>query len=445
VAFPTSCAAQTEAEETLGAQQLKSQYGSVRVRGKIDELQRVAADAVKIAAEIIAEKFTSATILEMAQMELPTKADIAKRIKEIEKHAGGELKALGKKAEEAAQQAAQAPQGHGEAPDPQQAAQQFQQAQQAILSKYAPMLAEAEAQIPIEDVMKLLRDDRARSFAFEIESDSTILTDELQEKAARNEFVAAFTNASQGLMALAAMGEPGAKLAGELMKFQLAPYRAGRQLDTAIDAFIEAAPEMAKAAAGQNGEGEALAEANNKLAEAEMVKARAAMAAVEAKAALDKAEMQRRFAEMQMKGQIEADKHQREAEKLGQAMRDMEGRESLLQAQVDNLTAKTAEILHGIGLDERKQQVSEYQAVNDAHQQEMDAALPSEGGQVDGETPAAPERSHAQAIMEGLGMLGQMMETQGQALERVGNLIAAPTELVRDPSGRPVGARKVLQ
>src|SRR3546814_15782707 len=45
----------TEAQETLGAQQPKSQYGSVRVREKSAELQRVAADAVKIAAEIIAE------------------------------------------------------------------------------------------------------------------------------------------------------------------------------------------------------------------------------------------------------------------------------------------------------------------------------------------------------------------------------------------------------
>src|SRR5690606_34557057 len=32
----------TEAEETLGAQQLKSQYGSVRIRAKVQELQRIA-------------------------------------------------------------------------------------------------------------------------------------------------------------------------------------------------------------------------------------------------------------------------------------------------------------------------------------------------------------------------------------------------------------------
>src|SRR3546814_20204032 len=61
----------TEAQETLGAQQLKSQYGSVRVREKSAELQRVAADAVKIAAEIIAENFSKENVLDMSQMDVP--------------------------------------------------------------------------------------------------------------------------------------------------------------------------------------------------------------------------------------------------------------------------------------------------------------------------------------------------------------------------------------
>src|SRR3546814_829702 len=65
----------TEAQETLGAQQLKSQFGSVRVREKSAELQRVAADAVKIAAEIIAENFSKETMLDMCQMDIPPKAD----------------------------------------------------------------------------------------------------------------------------------------------------------------------------------------------------------------------------------------------------------------------------------------------------------------------------------------------------------------------------------
>src|SRR3546814_11618050 len=80
-----------------------SQYGSVRVREKSAELQRVAADAVKIAAEIIAENFSKETVLDMSQMDVPTKADITRRIKEIEKAAKEELEGLKARAQEAMQ------------------------------------------------------------------------------------------------------------------------------------------------------------------------------------------------------------------------------------------------------------------------------------------------------------------------------------------------------
>jgi hypothetical protein len=86
---------ETEADETLGAQQLKSQYGSVRVREKIDELQRLARDVTQIAAEIMAEEFSKETLLDMSQMEIPTKAEIEKKVKQIENDAKDELKEFG--------------------------------------------------------------------------------------------------------------------------------------------------------------------------------------------------------------------------------------------------------------------------------------------------------------------------------------------------------------
>lgn len=372
----------TDADETLGAQQLKSQYGSVRVRDKSAELQRVAADCVKIAAEIIADKFSQDDILEMSLLEIPTKAEIAKRVKEIEKAATEELEGLGKKAQEAA---AKAQQG-GQQVDPGQAQQQFQQAQQQVLAKYAPMLAEAEQQVPVEDVMKLLRDDRARTFTFEIESSSTILIDELQEKQSRNEFMTVLTESISGLASIIAMGEPAVKLWGEATKFQLAPYRAGRQLEGAIDEFIDAAPQMAQAmsaANGQSGEGEELAKANQTLADAEMVKARAATASVEAKAALDKAEMQRKLMEMQQKAQESEFKAQAEAEKLRQALSAEQTKTALIEAQVNKLTAETAAILNKIGLDVRQQELSEYQASTQAQVQQADQQMRAEESATD--------------------------------------------------------------
>lgn len=363
----------TEAEETLGAQRLKSQYGSVRVRCKIDEMQRVAADAVKIAAEIVSEKFTSETLLEMAQMTLPTRKEIEAKIKEVNKAAEQELKALAEKAGQAAAQAQDV--------DPAQAGQEMQAAQQQVLVKFAPLLAEAEQQVPVEDVMKLLRDDRARSFAFEIETDSTIMTDEMQEKQARGEFLTAFSTASQSLMGLAAMGEQGGQLAGEMLKFALAPFRAGRQLDSAINAFIEAAPRMAMQGQGDDG----LAEANAKLAEAEMTKAKAAVAGVEAKAALDKAEMQRKMLEMQQKaGEMQA-KFAAEAEKLRQSAEQSSVKLAEADAKINHLTAQTAEILNRIGLDTRKQDLAEYQAAEQSQQRQVDTAMAVEGQQTDRE------------------------------------------------------------
>lgn len=370
----------TDADETLGAQELKSQYGSVRVREKSTELQRVAADVVKIAAEIIAEKFPQADLLAMSQMDIPTKAQIAKRVEKIEKGAKADLKALEKEAAKAAQQPQQ-----GEQPDPEQAKAMFDQAQQQILAKYAPLLAEAEQQIPIEAVMELLRDDRARNFVFEIESSSTILTDELQEKRSRNEFMEAFARAQQAMMGLASMGEPGAKLAGAMMKFVLAPYRAGRELDGAIDAFIDAAPEMAKLAQGQEGEGAELVEAQNKLAEAEQMKAQAAMAGVQAKAQLDQAEMQRKMAEMQQKAQEAQFKAAAEAEKLRQSLTAEQAKTAHIEAQVNKLTAETAKILASIGLDERKQELSEYQASEQSQARQVDQQMQAEGQAVDRE------------------------------------------------------------
>lgn len=384
----------TEAEETLGAQQLKSQYGSVRVRDKIDELQRVARDVARIVAEVASDKFSQETLLNMSMMEIPTKADISKQIDQIEKAAKAELKALADKAKVAAQQAMQGQQQlaqPGQPPqgqDPgqmqqmaQQGQQQFQQMQQAIIAKYGPQLKQAEDTVPIEDVVKLLRDDKARGFAFEIATDSTIMTDEMQEKQSRNEFLGVVAQSTQALTGLSMLGEQGAALAGGFLKFVTAPYRVGRELNGLIDDFVDAAPEMAQKMAAQNGQGgadeanQAMAEANKKLADAEMVKAQAAMASVQAKAQLDQVENQRKIAELQNKAQADQVKAQQENGKLQLQLADLQTKGSKTEAEINNLTAQTAKILASIGLDERKQQLSEYSAANAAQAKQVDQAI----------------------------------------------------------------------
>lgn len=406
----------TEAEETLGAQQLKSQYGSVRVKQKIDELQRIARDAVRIASEIISENFTKEALLDMSQMEIPSKADIEKQVKGVEKAAEQELKALTDKANEAIQQAKEQAQQSGQPPDPQQAQtaqQQFQQAQQQILAKYAPMLNEAKAEVPIEDVMKLLRDDKSRGFAFEIEDGSTVLADEQQEKASRNEFMAAFATASQALMPLVSTGPEGAKLAGAMLKFQLSPYRTGRELDSMIDDWIDS---VGNAPQQQQADGSAeLAAAQNKLAEAEQVKAQAAMANVQAKAAQAQADNERKMAELQMKSQEAQQKAQAENDKLQLQLADLQSKDSKTQAEIDKLRADTAKILASIGLDVRKQDLEEYREANAQQQAQVDTALSlsSESRANRGEERADRQQEHSEVSSE-----RQMSFAERQAEQR---------------------------
>lgn len=414
----------SEENETLGAQQLKSQYGSVRVREKSAELQRLAADTVRIICEIIAQKFDKQTLLDMCQMEIPTKAELEKQVREIEKAAKGEMEALGKKAQEAAQQAQQS----GQQVDPAQAQQMMQQAQQQIVQKYAPALARIEQSVPIEDVLGMLRDDKARAFTFEIESSSTVLVDEMQEKASVNEFMAVLTESMAKISGAIQLGEAGIKLWGEATKFQLSRYRAGRTMEAAVDEFIDQAPEIAKrmaAAAGEEGGDEGLAAAQKALADAEMQKAKAAMAKVEADSANKQAENQRKMNEMQMKFMEAQDKAQTERSKLQLQMADMATKSSQterkLEAEIDKIRADTMKILSDIGLAQQAAQLDEFKSVADIELRQGDQALSAQGQETDAQFRGAEhERAERQQEFSEQSTDRQMTLAERQA-EREGS------------------------
>jgi uncharacterized protein YbaR (Trm112 family) len=361
----------TEAQETLGAQQLKSQYGSVRVRQKIDELQRIAADTARIVAEIASEKFSQETILDMAQMDIPTKADIKKQVGEIEDAAEQELESLANQAKQAAQQAQQG----GEQVDPQQAQQMLAQAQQQLLAKYGPQIKQAASQVSIEDVMKLLRDEKARGFAFEIATDSTIMTDELQEKASRNEFFQTFLASSQSVMQLAGMGEAGAALAGGLIKFLLAPYRVGRELNKLVDDFVDKAPEMAAQMGGQEGESDELAAANMKLAEAEMAKASAQTTKVEADGKLKMFELQQKQADSAAKADADQKRLTLELDNTRGKLAETEARIEKIRAEIEAMGFKANIDAANVENANRKTDIDEFKVVSDAESRRNDQAM----------------------------------------------------------------------
>ena len=152
----------TEASETATAQNLKAQYGSIRVRNRQEEMVRVALDVTEIVAEIMCEHFDLKTIKDLSQVEdIPHRAEVEQQAAALQQQAA------------AAQQQA----------EPEQA--------QQIVAQIQEQLKELSETVTWEAVMALFQAERTRPFILNIETDSTIEPDEQAEKEARTEFLSA--------------------------------------------------------------------------------------------------------------------------------------------------------------------------------------------------------------------------------------------------------------
>lgn len=326
---------ETEAQETLGAQKLKAQYGSVRIRDKIAELVRIGRDTLQILSEIQAEEFSFDTLLEMARMELPKRAEIKKQLDQAKKAAKDELTALADKAEELLQSP--------EAQENQQAAQkQFQQAQQAILAKYQPIIDKLGKAVTQEDVKELLDDQKTGFADFDIQTDSTIYPDEMAEKASRNEYMTTFAAASTALAPLVATGPAGAQLAGSLLKFQLGPYRAGREVDAAIDEWIESIQNNPAPQQGADESAQALAQSQMLLAQAELQKAQAQGQNYQAQAELKQQQLQLQASQSAIKADQDRQAFQLEIEKSRGTVEETAARIEKIWAEIQAMGIKAS-------------------------------------------------------------------------------------------------------
>ena len=188
----------SEASETATAQSIKSQYGSMRLRDKQREIQRFARDIVRIKCEIIAEHFSPNTLQLMSNIQLPSK------------------------------------------PTP----EQMQMAQQAqAMGQPAPPIPEGPY---IEDVIDLLRNDGLRGFKIDIETDSTILADQQQEKQLRTEFLQSVGGFLQQAVPLGEQVPQMLPLLGQLLMFGVRGFGGStRQLE---QPFEDALAELEKQA-----------------------------------------------------------------------------------------------------------------------------------------------------------------------------------------------------
>jgi len=265
--------------ETLGAQQLKSQYGSVRIRDRQEELVRISRDLTRISGEIMAENFQPQTLLAMSQYDsIPTAQSIQGQVMQIQQQV---------------EQAKQNPQLMAQAQqNPEEAQKLLQQAQEQI--------QELQSKITIEQVFEFLRNERMRPFTLEIETDSTIHPDENSNKQRVTEFLGALASALAQLSPMVAAQPETAPFAAEVLKFAVSPFRAGRELEAAIDDFAEQIKETASKPKPNP--------------EADAMKAEQEMKSQELQ--IKQTEVQNKTMEMQQKAQLEGQKTQADISKV---------------------------------------------------------------------------------------------------------------------------------
>src|SRR5262249_38056307 len=115
---------------------------------------------------------------------------------------------------------------------PPELAQQFQQ--QARLQQ-------------IMQALQLLKDEKLRGFRIDIETDSTIEPDANAEKLARVEFLKGVTEYMTVAGQIAMQAPDAMPVLGKLLMFGVRGFRVGRDVESTIEEFVDAASQKAKA------------------------------------------------------------------------------------------------------------------------------------------------------------------------------------------------------
>lgn len=205
----------SDPNETATAQQIKSQWGSLRVRDRQRDIARFARDIVRRKAEVISQHFSMETLQQMSGMQLLTKAA---------KAAIQQYQATMANYQQIAQQAQQA--GVQPPPPPQ-------------LPQPTPQMLKAMSEPTWEEVIALLRNDKARGFLIDVETDSTVEPDQQAEQAKAVEFTAGVVQFLEAAVKILPAAPQAAPMLGELLLFNVRRFKAGESMETAIEKFVE--------------------------------------------------------------------------------------------------------------------------------------------------------------------------------------------------------------
>ncbi|WP_417814060.1 hypothetical protein [Thalassospira alkalitolerans] len=255
------------ASETATAQSIKAQWGSLRIQKRQRDVQRFARDLIRIACEIMAERFQPDTFAMMTGVQLPS------------------------------------------AMDQQQAQQMLAMAQQSG-QPADPKAQEALSQPSMDDVMALLRDDAMRNFRIDIETDSTIAADAESDKQNVTQLLQAVTGYLQGVGPLVQSGVMTKDAAKAMLLASVRRFKLGREVESKLEELGETSPEQAQQAKQQQ-------QMQQQQMQIEQQKMQAELKKIELETKQSETEAQLKMQEMQMEAQFKAEEHRMKMQELG--------------------------------------------------------------------------------------------------------------------------------
>jgi hypothetical protein len=215
------------AMETLGAQQLKVQFGTMRMDDSRRDIQRYARDLIRIAAEIISEQFTPESLQLMTDIKLPSMQE--KQQAQMTISQNQQMAMQGPPMGEPGQQ------------------MEMQGPQQGPPPEIPPEVLEMLKKPTWEECIQLLRDDKQRSFRVDIETDSTISGNYAADQQA-------ITQLLQGVSAFIADAGPAVasgylplEAAKAMIMAAVRRFKLGREVEDALDMIGENDPTKAQA------------------------------------------------------------------------------------------------------------------------------------------------------------------------------------------------------
>lgn len=215
---------QSDPDETAKAQDIKSNFGTMRLDDKQEQVKRFCRDLVKIGTQIIANHFSIETIKKICGVQLLTEQE--KQLVQLR------LQALAQYQKQQQVMQQQAPQG----PAPQMPPPQLPPLPPWLQKCDQEDMDELMENPTWEEVGELFHDEITLSYKIDIETDSTIKNDQDKEKAARVEFLEA---TGKFLSAMQQNQNPDlAPLLGKLLEFGVRGFRVGKELEGAFDIAI---------------------------------------------------------------------------------------------------------------------------------------------------------------------------------------------------------------